>query len=1196
MKVFKTKPKLFLTFGFICVFVLFLSISYIPSQTSFAEYSFDDLQAFINQCQEITSIYDITQSKEITLKQGEYQEIDGKFYVSENAISTYNLKKTEKKTEGFYIVKNNIYKENDEIKVESQPDINRLIVVSNNYVDNHGAIMSARYKQYNIFQYDNRTNAYDAFDYYSHLDGVNVSYDAVVSIQSENIETYNTDTHKYNSWANDYMHYDDYIVGQLNSFDELPTVYAFVLDTGIFTSHNIFSGRIDTSLAKDFVNDGYSYLDRNGHGTHVSGTIAEFTKNNVKIVPYKVLGSNGKGPVTNIITAVQELIHVKQENPNMKIVMNMSLGVDYSETPGSASYSPLTSIVEEAYKNGIVPVVAAGNESQDTANCSPASSENAIVVSGLKIATYPNKDLVFDNSYSNFGYQIDFAAPGTRISSALFNTSSGTTVLDGTSMATPHITACFALIYSNPNYKDYSQEEAYELLKENCVDVGSTGRDRYYGWGYINMGYIGVNYSEKYVTFNHNQTSPSQKSINVTLEYNDDNYKKDSLKIYYTFDENVTSYDYSNIWKEYSIGTVINLTASTKITAIAFMQNENGKKLESYLTSKIFYIDNYDIMSNYEIDGVNLIRYKGELKVLNLPTRQMLNGKVIIGIQSYAFARSNVTEINLPDSVKYIYGSAFNSNLNIQRISGQGVTHVSDNAFNGCKNLYYVNFPNVLYVYDYSFADCDKLVSVNFTKCVHVGNGAFVNCQSLEYLNLSSIESLCAHSISNTNLDKLILGENVKEIGEQEELKQNCTVYGYASTLSYDFAIKNNLKFYNLTLRATKTIGENRKYIVEGEELKFEINLIGLDVKLLQINNTSNTFRQVGERETVSDYEYKFTFEYIGTNITNSIISIVFTDFYNNKKIDSFGNVFSGSGSAKSMEVYVLENNQQSYTLSFEGDNYKLKVNGEIVTEPQKIYSIGTYELEVIADEGWVLSSILLSNSSNNYVGNPKFTLPEITGNVLLRVETRKLGSMSIQFIYNTDGGNALINGNLIQTGQKYSVNSEHNYLDFVVQEKNSYQLLRVYVDGQELKPNGDIYSLTNIYKDIVVYIEFIHVYYQIDIQCGVGGTYSSSIGDLGRGEDRIFNLSASDGYEIDYVTINGVQIQVDNNSFIINNANEDYNIVISFKKVSGLFAGNSVILEYFVIFIIIFVLFVLSKISIYIIRKKSSGKNNNYN
>ncbi|GKT41505.1 alkaline protease 1 [Colletotrichum spaethianum] len=214
-------------------------------------------------------------------------------------------------------------------------------------------------------------------------------------------------------------------------------ITAYIVDTGILTTHSEFQGR--ATFGANFINT--VDTDENGHGSHVAGTIGGQTfgvAKNVNLVAVKVLDGDGAGSNSGVLDGMQFVIDdVKAKNLTGKAVMNMSLG-------GSAS-AAVNRAVQALNNAGIVPVVAAGNENQDAANTSPASAPNAITVGAID-ARNDRKA-----SFSNFGAAVDIFAPGVNILSVGITSDTATNTLSGTSMASPHVAGLAAYLMSLEN-------------------------------------------------------------------------------------------------------------------------------------------------------------------------------------------------------------------------------------------------------------------------------------------------------------------------------------------------------------------------------------------------------------------------------------------------------------------------------------------------------------------------------------------------------------------------------------------------------------------------------------------------------------------------------------------------------------------------------------------------------------------------
>lgn len=215
------------------------------------------------------------------------------------------------------------------------------------------------------------------------------------------------------------------------------------------------------------------------HGTHVAGTIAAVTNNaagiagvafNAKVQPVRVLAACG-GTLADIADAIVwssgGTVSGIPANPTPAKVINMSLG-------GSSATCPSTyqTAINTAVSRGTTVVVAAGNSNVNASGATPANCTGVINVA----ATNRSGGKAY---YSNFGTNVDVAAPGGDVRSAATNgvlstLNAGTTTpgaqsyawYQGTSMATPHVAGLAALILSRSATQTPAQVET--LIKNNA--------------------------------------------------------------------------------------------------------------------------------------------------------------------------------------------------------------------------------------------------------------------------------------------------------------------------------------------------------------------------------------------------------------------------------------------------------------------------------------------------------------------------------------------------------------------------------------------------------------------------------------------------------------------------------------------------------------------------------------------------------
>jgi hypothetical protein len=250
-------------------------------------------------------------------------------------------------------------------------------------------------------------------------------------------------------------------------------VIVAIIDTGIdFRAQDL--AEANRLPGYDFVNNDSDPTDDHGHGTHVAGTVAQTTNNNLGVtgvafnatlLPVKTLAANGNGSYDTIIKGI---IYAVDQGAK---VINMSLA-------GREGTRALHEAVQYAYSRGVIVVAAAGNSNGPVSY--PAAFDGfAIAVGATRI----------DNtraSYSNFGPEIDLVAPGGDIDIDQNNDGYGDGVIqqtlstsgsgysyrffEGTSMASPHVAGAAALIVSlKPSA---TPDEVINLLTRTARNIG----------------------------------------------------------------------------------------------------------------------------------------------------------------------------------------------------------------------------------------------------------------------------------------------------------------------------------------------------------------------------------------------------------------------------------------------------------------------------------------------------------------------------------------------------------------------------------------------------------------------------------------------------------------------------------------------------------------------------------------------------
>lgn len=254
-----------------------------------------------------------------------------------------------------------------------------------------------------------------------------------------------------------------------------------VLDTGV-SPHpdlipNLLPGRNFTDEhSTDNTND------EHGHGTHVAGTIAangriKGVAPQAKILPCKVLTSDGFGSFTWVADALDWLVGAKQAGINV-VAANLSLG-------GAGGSDRLRDAVKRATEAGILVVCAAGNNGDGDASTDeisyPAAYPDSTAVAAVDFTLKAAR-------FSSSNREVDVAGPGVTVFSTWIG---GSYVrLSGTSMATPHVTGLAALL-ARKHYLRFgkwpTEPELYLLLKYGTVDIEPLGVDASTGAGFATL-------------------------------------------------------------------------------------------------------------------------------------------------------------------------------------------------------------------------------------------------------------------------------------------------------------------------------------------------------------------------------------------------------------------------------------------------------------------------------------------------------------------------------------------------------------------------------------------------------------------------------------------------------------------------------------------------------------------------------------
>ncbi len=281
---------------------------------------------------------------------------------------------------------------------------------------------------------------------------------------------------------------------KINGVDERVNVDVAVIDTGADLNHpdlNIYKAG-----AKNCSVGAVSANDLHGHGTHVAGTVGAIDNGSgvvgmapgARIWPVKVLTDAGTGLNSDVICGIDYVT----ANASKIEVANMSLGGGGTDDQncGNSNNDAMHKAICRSVDAGITYVVAAGNDSEDAKNSTPAAYDEVITVSaladfngqpggGAPSTCRSDVDDTFAN-FSNYGADVDIIAPGVCINSTWML--GGYNTISGTSMASPHVAGAAALYKANnPTAGPAAVKSALQnagTLDWNNADDGDSIKER----------------------------------------------------------------------------------------------------------------------------------------------------------------------------------------------------------------------------------------------------------------------------------------------------------------------------------------------------------------------------------------------------------------------------------------------------------------------------------------------------------------------------------------------------------------------------------------------------------------------------------------------------------------------------------------------------------------------------------------------
>lgn len=748
-----------------------------------------------------------------------------------------------------------------------------LIVRSEGAFDPHGGIDKASgYDGLHVLQYPTAADAYHAYNAFCADDRITLAEPELIYRACDtDVGTEFSQELEEGNWGYEAVGCDQFMQRLDSEENPQNPLCVAVLDTGISAGHIWFKDRIAEGGCS-FVPEVRDNNDDNRHGTFCAGIIAHCTRDNVKLLPLKVLDSTGYGTSLQVYCGMLYAAECGAD------VINMSLSGMGQSLLLQESTAKLTAA-------GIPCIAAAGNGRRDVLYENPANIEDVISVSSVKLLNRNDPAMPPEYRYdlsdfSNNGKGIDFAAPGDHITSAYYNTKNGLSTDSGTSMAAPFVTSCYAnLLDYDPNL---TPDQIFWMLAGNSVDLGEREYDTNFGFGMVCM--KNFVFADSFLS----KPDASLKSghltapAEVTLSGN-----TPLAEIYYTTDgsipgpENGIRYD----------GTPVAVTRTMTLKAIAVtdlacsgvtvrdycidcpMPEVSVKpgvyddavsiELRTAIPADIYYtldgsypdpasakhyggekitvdettllgaaavigeMQSEPLWAAYEIGGAHrerLLRYDGDvltgcyLTGSTLDLAKLSGQKKITAVADSVFAdRSSLNAVILPDTVTTIGASAFENCSSLKTVTAKGAVTLGRSVFAGCGSLESAELGAVTELPAYAFYGCRAMRSsgLDLKKLRTVGAYAFAGSGCSDTFDLPALETLGGYAFAEMERLDLILPERITKLPDglcRNTSKLSLTAPGITEIGAYALAAESGdrkILWLQLPFEKLTTIGES---------------------------------------------------------------------------------------------------------------------------------------------------------------------------------------------------------------------------------------------------------------------------------------------------------------------------------------------------------------------------------------------------
>ena len=613
---------------------------------------------------------------------------------------------------------NNYFEKTKELNEKNNKE-NRVIVTSKNKMKNvYGAtdVVEAPNNQY-ILQYNSEDEKNKALE--------ELKKDEDIIAEENIVYTFE----EYNSWGVEKTGLD--YATQIANNKQLEKVTVAIVDSGCNMDlfNKSYSGKILETYNE--MNSSSFMYDNFGHGTHIAGTVAESTPDNVSILPVKVSDSKTIY-LDDVVNAINYITYNEKAD-----VINMSFCTYNKATAEEVA-------IKAANEANIICVAAAGND--NTSNKAyPASLDTTLSISAV------NSKLK-KAYYSNYGSGITFAAPGDDIKSI-------NGYMSGTSMAAPHATSAVAILKSYN--KNLRIENVIELLKRYAIDLGDEGYDEYYGYGLINFNgaefYDGSDGDE----FNVFKKKSDKEETKPRIEPADEiytpiyNYGNITNLMNAKFDVYYTEDDYSTIKLSQMEGAEISEYEPFDYTIQKVKINYNNSEMilnvDNRSAKKEGWKYKVDSNSNITITKFNYIYDDGYPTKIYIP--DLLDGKKVTTIGESLFENyENLEKVFFTENIATIENKVFYGDKNLKElILLDGLEKIGSQAFGKCTSLEKVLIP-------------ESVKDINFSNG-ETGNNPFYDCGNITIWVHKDSEAELSAQNANIDYKSITVSAGAKKLG-----------------------------------------------------------------------------------------------------------------------------------------------------------------------------------------------------------------------------------------------------------------------------------------------------------------------------------------------------------------------------------------------------------------------------------------------